>query len=210
MNQRGEVVQWNDERGFGFVAGADGMRYFLHISEMRRGSRRPEAGDMVRFVPARAADSRVQAVAVHLVGETPTPQPPRVATARPAKGREWRLPIAVLMAGLLGWDVLSGALPFWVILVYGGLGVMSFVTYALDKFAAESGHWRIRESQLHLVDFCGGIVGGLCAQAWFRHKTRKDSFVFATLLIVCLHMGLLGALAMGVVGAGGLSGLGLF
>lgn len=37
----GELVQWNDERGFGFIAGGDGKRYFVHISSIDRIANRP-------------------------------------------------------------------------------------------------------------------------------------------------------------------------
>ncbi|QYO76891.1 cold-shock protein [Devosia salina] len=36
MAETGQLVQWNDERGFGFIEGSDGGRHFVHISAIGR------------------------------------------------------------------------------------------------------------------------------------------------------------------------------
>lgn len=51
MRRSGELVQWNDGRGFGFIRDNDGERYFVHISEIRKVETRPQQGARVSFDP---------------------------------------------------------------------------------------------------------------------------------------------------------------
>ncbi|PSV99582.1 cold shock domain-containing protein [Photobacterium lipolyticum] len=46
----GEIVRWNDERGFGFIS-SHGMKgdIFAHVSKFQKGYRRPKVGDLVEF-----------------------------------------------------------------------------------------------------------------------------------------------------------------
>jgi uncharacterized membrane protein YsdA (DUF1294 family) len=77
-----------------------------------------------------------------------------------------------------------------VLLVYLGLSLLAFLAYAFDKSAAVSGRWRIAEQTLHLVSLAGGWPGALLAQQLLRHKTSKQSFIFAFWLTVLLNVGL--------------------
>nr|WP_319554412.1 cold shock domain-containing protein [uncultured Vibrio sp.] len=47
---KGEIVRWNDDRGFGFIKSADYQGdVFVHISKFKKGYRRPLVGDKVEF-----------------------------------------------------------------------------------------------------------------------------------------------------------------
>ncbi|HDY7456763.1 cold shock domain-containing protein [Vibrio parahaemolyticus] len=47
---KGKIVRWNDERGFGFIKSDEfAGDIFLHVSNMRKASRRPLVGDQVTF-----------------------------------------------------------------------------------------------------------------------------------------------------------------
>jgi len=48
MTKIGEVKNWNDERGFGFLR-VDGHDVFCHISSLPRGTTRLEVGAHVAF-----------------------------------------------------------------------------------------------------------------------------------------------------------------
>ena len=37
MAQQGQLVQWNDERGFGFITGDDGQDVYVHSSSIQGG-----------------------------------------------------------------------------------------------------------------------------------------------------------------------------
>ncbi|NGP16769.1 cold-shock protein [Devosia aurantiaca] len=71
MKLSGELVQWNDERGFGFIAGDDGVRYFVHITSIARIVNRPRAGDRVTFTSSKDREGRLQAMMVAIAGAIP-------------------------------------------------------------------------------------------------------------------------------------------
>lgn len=206
MRQTGELVDWNDDRGFGFIRAPNGEKIFIHISALAAGSdgTRPRLGDHVSFETAPGRDGRPSAARAVITGASPAPGNPvrrRNVGKRPVGNRRmtWRLSIALLIGGLVA---LASALhPALVILVvvYGVMSVVSFVLYYSDKQRAEANRWRISEATLHGVDLAGGIIGGLIAQEMFRHKTAKQQFIGVTVLIALVHVAVLGALATGQV-----------
>ncbi len=67
MELRGKLINWNDDKGFGFIQPADGSeRLFVHISAVR-GDARPEAGSTVYYVSGK--DERGRPRAEHMRGE---------------------------------------------------------------------------------------------------------------------------------------------
>ena len=71
--------------------------------------------------------------------------------------------------------------------VYAALSILSFLAYAIDKWAAMTGRWRIAEGTLHMLALLGGWPGALIAQQVLRHKTRKLSYQVIFWSIVALH-----------------------
>ncbi len=50
MRYVGRIIEWNDERGFGFVTPeGGGDRAFVHVKEFRRGSPRPVVGTAISY-----------------------------------------------------------------------------------------------------------------------------------------------------------------
>lgn len=196
MAEQGRLVQWNDERGFGFIEASSGKRHFVHISAIARSAARPRIGDEVRFEPSLGADGRPQARAVRIIDADPPP-----VTPRSARGLDWRVPVAlILLSGLLAGLVLAN-LPQNLVLIYLAMGVVSFIAYGSDKYYAEAGQWRTREKTLLGFDLCFGIVGGLLGQSIFRHKTRKPGYVASTVVIALAHLAWIVALASGALDA---------
>ena len=76
-----------------------------------------------------------------------------------------------------------------VLLAYLGLSLLAFLAYALDKSAAISGRRRIAEQTLHVFALAGGWPGALFAQQFLRHKTSKQSFVYAFWFTVLVNVG---------------------
>jgi cold shock CspA family protein len=69
MRYQGRVAEWKDERGFGFITpNGGGARVFLHISALFDRGRRPSVGALVTYEIVSAADGRVRAQDVRLVG----------------------------------------------------------------------------------------------------------------------------------------------
>jgi uncharacterized membrane protein YsdA (DUF1294 family) len=62
--------------------------------------------------------------------------------------------------------------------------------FAIDKSAAATGRWRIKESTLLFIALAGGSLGALIAQQALRHKTRKQPFRAVLIAIAVLHFGL--------------------
>lgn len=186
MQRLGKVEDWNDERGFGFIAplvtSDDGARTFFHIRDYQQQGRRPELGELVKFVAERQADGRWRATRV-----TRAAQPSRnarSASRKPEKpGNPYslvrdllRLALVLAYAGLLGWAIQHGALPFEFAFVPLVMGIVTYLGYAADKHYAQNGRWRIPEAQLHMLELFFGWPGALFAQRSLRHKTRKTGY----------------------------------
>ena len=199
MNETGELVEWNDERGFGFVQPQRGQKLFVHISAFERSLRRPEVGDRLAFKRGPGKDGRPAVAAAHIAGATQRPLPrgpsaDRIETAQLARALRLVAAAALLVA------VIVLPVPRLLIWIYLAMGVVSFVAYWLDKRAANAGRWRIAETTLHGIDLFGGIVGGLLAQAALHHKTAKPSYALVTFGLVVCHLVLLIALSLGPIG----------
>ena len=71
MRREGEVTWFNDQKGFGFITGDDGMDVFVHYTEIvRDGFQTLEAGERVSYD---VTDEEVgpKAVEVRLMEEKP-------------------------------------------------------------------------------------------------------------------------------------------
>jgi cold shock CspA family protein len=75
MRLQGRVIEWNDERGFGFIVqnGAS-ERTFLHISAFRKSRGRPILGSLLTYEIRRDDKGRLQATAAELIGGKPSEQ----------------------------------------------------------------------------------------------------------------------------------------
>ncbi|KRA95789.1 hypothetical protein ASD83_19325 [Devosia sp. Root685] len=208
MVRRGELVQWNDSRGFGFILGDDGERYFVHISNISRIATRPRTGDLVTFALKKGVDGRLQARSVAILGANPKPTLAQMRRGAELHTRStWRLPFAGFLAFLIVLGAALGHLPWFLAGLYAAVGIVSFAAYGSDKRSAESGQWRISEVTLLGVDLCFGVLGGLIGQEIFRHKTRKDGYVLTTMLIAGVHLLWIAGFALGLIRAGDLAGL---
>ncbi len=66
--------------------------------------------------------------------------------------------------------------------------MVTFIAYAIDKWAALHDRWRTQETTLHLLALVGGWPGALIGQQILRHKSQKESFrivFWATVLLNC-------------------------
>lgn len=190
MRFQGRITQWKDEQGFGFITpNGGGERLFLHIRAFSRGQPRPAGDEIVTYEMARDDKGRPRAAAVQFV----RPASQKRTPAGPGSKR-WPLALAALFLALLAVAAMAGKLPVMLPLVYGGLSVVAFVAYALDKSAARNGRWRTPENTLHLLALAGGWPGALVAQQQLRHKSAKPSFLVVFWATVVLNCGALGYL----------------
>src|SRR6188768_4080114 len=68
MRLKGTLVEWNDDRGFGFLEPAGGGdRAFCHISAFANRSRRPMVGQRVTYETSRDERGRLRATQIRPV-----------------------------------------------------------------------------------------------------------------------------------------------
>ncbi|MDB9494499.1 cold shock domain-containing protein [Spirulina major CS-329] len=74
--KKGKLKTWKDDRGFGFIKPDNGgNEVFLHITVMKRASRRPKPGDTILYESATEADGKVRATRASIQGAAPQPLP---------------------------------------------------------------------------------------------------------------------------------------
>ncbi|MEO8883179.1 MAG: cold shock and DUF1294 domain-containing protein [Devosia sp.] len=184
----GELVDWNDERGCGFIQNSnDSSRVWVHINDFKRRSPRPRVGDRLIYSVVASRRGPI-AKDVQIGGDTfgrtansrfpERPIPSRILT---------RIVAAIALLALILIALIAGRVPWWIFWVYVTFSAVSAASYWSDKSAAKNGQWRTPEASLHLFDSFFGIIGGLLAQAALRHKTSKPGFTEVTALIFVVH-----------------------
>lgn len=201
MRRSGELVQWNNKGGYGFVRDEAGRDFYVHVSSLTDGAR-PKLGDSVSFEIGKGRKGRPAAVDVTVTSTAPVAAPTlRDATRLSGNVSRYKLGLRTAAATLMTLLILSAIAtehaPVWIGLLYAAMGAGSALLYRFDKLYAMTGKYRVSENNLHLVDLCFGIIGGLAAQEVYRHKTVKPAFVARTWGIALLHTLGLAALAFG-------------
>lgn len=80
------------------------------------------------------------------------------------------------------------------------INAVAFAAFALDKRRAIHRQRRIPERTLLGLVLAGGGLGGIAAQQWLRHKTRKEPFRSMLLGITAAEVvALTAAVARGLV-----------
>lgn len=185
MNQKGSLTSWNDAKGFGFITSENGgERLFAHISAYQ-GRGRPSASRKVIYTKTKDEKGRLRAASFQYAGVG-------WHSAAVATGVWVALLIAAAVGGAVSVLYLQGYVPLLLPVAYGVMSLVTFLMYAVDKGAAESGNRRIPEGRLHLFELLCGWPGALVGQQFFRHKTRKTSFQVAFWFNVILNIAVLG------------------
>lgn len=72
--------------------------------------------------------------------------------------------------------------------IYGIMSFVTFVAYAIDKFKAKRGMWRIPEKTLHTLELFCGWPGAILAHRLLRHKSQKPLFRRVFWLMAALNI----------------------
>jgi uncharacterized membrane protein YsdA (DUF1294 family)/cold shock CspA family protein len=185
-----ELVDWDDQRGFGFARLPGGSeRIFVHIKSLNPRMPRPKTGDQLEFEVVSGRKGRPAAQAVDIIS-------PNTGVSSPLS---LHLATAAMLLILLQINLMLGQVPLWLASLYVSMGAVSMIAYSWDKKAARLGLWRIRESRLLLIDLAGGVIGGLIAQHIYRHKRSKQSYQAMMVGVIVFHAALLGAMGAGFI-----------
>lgn len=68
------------------------------------------------------------------------------------------------------------------------INVLTFVVFGWDKNLAINNKGRISEKTLLWLGIIGGALGAFLAMKFFRHKTKKKSFLIRFGLVVVLQV----------------------
>ncbi|WP_318405752.1 cold shock and DUF1294 domain-containing protein [Photobacterium leiognathi] len=182
MTQKGKIISWNQQKGFGFISpdnGGDDV--FFHVSALADKQSRPRIQEPVNFKLGTDSKGRLSASKVTFVN---THSGLDKYTA-PFSKAQW---LSVLFLGFVALSIVLFQCPYQVLVAYLVLSVVTFAVYAHDKRAAQAEKWRTKEATLHLLALIGGWPGALWAQKILRHKSQKQPFkaiLWLTIVVNC-------------------------
>lgn len=172
MKLQGKVLNWNDEKGFGFAEPLGGGDHvFVHVKAFKPRSRRPVNGDVIVFDVVRENDNRYKATNIKFARDVSAPDD-RKEASRATFGAAFIFLFCIVLLGA----VFTGKLPAIVPEIYVAMSFVTFIVYLIDKSAAKNGRWRTKESTLHVFSIIGGWPGAYIAQQILRHKSSKEEF----------------------------------
>lgn len=189
MRDQGRLIEWFDEKGYGFIQpnDSDKDRVFLHIKDFARPGPRPLVGCALEYVPLMDGKGRFRAQQVTYLKAAQV----KKSQPKPQKVQEKRHPLStlsviyiVLLAGL----VLLGLLHSMYVFAISLINLISYWLYRQDKQAAQANQRRVPENTLHLWAFLGGWPAAHLAQQKLRHKTQKQPFRNIYFLMIGLNI----------------------
>ncbi len=181
MRDQGRLVEWFDDKGYGFIQPNETSkeRVFLHIKDFARPGPRPIVGCALDYKVILDERGRYRAQQVTYLKAAQSKgfaSKPKVSTPpKQAKLSAMQL-FCVGYILFLAILTLMGLLSGLILLLISLMNALSYWLYAQDKEAAQLGNRRIPENSLHVVAFLGGWPAAWLAQQKLRHKTQKQPF----------------------------------
>jgi uncharacterized membrane protein YsdA (DUF1294 family)/cold shock CspA family protein len=191
MRTTGKLIQWDDAKGYGFIApDGGGPKRFVHIKAFGLRARRPFIGERLSYLPGEDAQGKPRALKVQSLEPRPAPAAaparPSVASRPALQGASlWLIPGFALLVLVTH---LAFGLPHWLWGCYLAMSLATFIVYVGDKRAARLQQWRVAEGTLHCLALACGWPGALLAQQILRHKSAKPEFRRLFWLTVILNI----------------------
>lgn len=192
----GKLKKWKDDRGFGFIQPCNGgQEVYLHISELKDSTRRPQENDTIHYYTTVESDGKIRACNAFISGariKSTSSSSSLSNNVVSDRSPNTSFPIAgmTLLLLLPGFGtvhfILTTRNPLPLI-IYVVMSLLTYALYADDKSRAKRKQWRIPEQTLHLFELAGGWMGGFLAQRILRHKNRKATYQFGFWAIVTIH-----------------------
>lgn len=184
MRYEGKIVKWHDDKGFGFIrATQDSKDVFLHISQIHRLKKRPEINEIVSYEIVKDERGRFRAENVSYRSNQVNPTKSSNSTSF---SKSFLVFILLFFIFVIERS-LNGFLPLWFPLVFFAANLIVFLYYYQDKTSALKNDWRTPENTLHWLSLIGGWGGAYFAQKIFKHKHKKQSFMFTYKLTVLMN-----------------------
>ena len=88
--KKGKLKRWDDDRGFGFIGSeSDNRDIFIHISALKKMTRRPMIGDVINFEIHTDNDGKKRAVNASIEGVREIESVPRKRYSNQKNGANW-------------------------------------------------------------------------------------------------------------------------
>ena len=190
MRDQGRLVEWFDDKGYGFIQPNDASkdRVFLHIKDFAQRGPRPIEGCALEY--GRYQAKQVTYLKASQTKKKSAQSKSNFAAAQKQKLQPMQIAAVIYIIALAGLSF-AGLLPSLVLLFVFIINAMTYWFYAQDKEAAQQGERRVPENTLHILSFLGGWPSAWLAQQRLRHKTQKQPFrniyfctIFLNLLLI--------------------------
>lgn len=181
MRDQGRLVEWFDDKGYGFVQPNDAKkdRVFLHIKDFARPGPRPILGCALEYVVQMDGNGRYRAKQVSYLKASQSQKqthPARPSSTGAAQKMQPMQLLCVAYIIALAILVIGGVLNGMIMLLISIINLITYWMYTQDKQAAQQNHRRIPENTLHILSVLGGWPAAHLAQQRLRHKTQKQPF----------------------------------
>jgi cold shock CspA family protein len=141
MRQQGQIKDWKDDKGFGFVAplAAGGEQAFVHINSFLNRQRRPVDGDLISYEAVQDFQQRWQAQSIRYVDELPKDVPAQVTAPQQAT------------KSASSWSSLPLLRVLLILLVLGILGLVGFQVWTRSQLGGASAFAPPQRAQLVML-----------------------------------------------------------
>lgn len=181
MRDQGRLVEWFDDKGYGFIQPNDEAkdRVFLHIKDFAQKGPRPLVGCALEYVVQLDGQGRFKAKQVTYLKASQAKKLSKKSNSVDTQSSSKLQPMQILcVIYIIALVILTttGLLDSLALFFISIINVMTYWFYSQDKEAAQLNQRRVPENTLHILAFLGGWPAAWLAQQRLRHKTQKQPF----------------------------------